>query len=212
MVRVKKLNMLFARIRSSYDAVSDVISILATKVERIIVYEHNERADNIHIHFLMEGNKLSTDTIKNYFKRHGFEPGDNGCNWSFASATDRGAIVYMSKGVLEPKFIKGYENEEIDDLKKSWIERTKGKYQTKIGYVVRETPSEAKKRKNDLVNEMVSDIKNQTDIVRVIIKTLNANNIIIGRYTIRDYFDTIRSRLYTEQFVDSMEKFCWDRI
>lgn len=128
MPRQKKLEMVFARVRASYTSVREAFNQIAIKCERIIVYEHNERADNVHIHFLIEGNQVSTDTIKNYFKRLGFEPGDNGCNWSFVRATDRGCITYMSKGTLEPVFIKGYDQEELTSLKTAWVDRPKGKY------------------------------------------------------------------------------------
>lgn len=211
-MRNKKLDMVFARVTASYSEVSEAIQRIASKCQRIIVYEHNARVDNIHIHFLIEGNTVSTDTIKNYFKRNGFEPGDKGQNWSFVGATDRGCITYMSKGILDPVFIQGYDDVDITECKESWIDRKKDKYQTKLKYVVRETRDQAKKRKNDLLDEMLSEIVSESDIVRVIIKVLNANNLMVGRYPVREYFDTIRARKFTSSFVDSMEKLCWKDI
>jgi len=205
--------MVFARIRAPYEDVKVAIQEICGKCEKLIVFEHNERSDNIHIHFLMEGNTVSTDTLKNIFKRNGFNGGERGVNWSFVSATDRGCITYMSKGTLEPVFCKGYETEEVSGLKNSWEERRKtAKYQTRLQYVTKETASEAKKRKNDLVQEMILQIENQEQIVKIIIQVLNSNNVIFGRYTVRDYFDTIMSRKFTTTFVDSMNRFCCERL
>lgn len=164
---------------------------------------------------------VSTDTIKNYCKRSGIDGGVRGSGWSFKSATDTGCITYMSKGNLEPSFVKGFTQEEIVSYRDSWVERTgktSAKYQTKLQYIVKESPIEAKKRKNDLIKEMINELgahKKTVNleyyvdetIVRAIIKVLNDNNVIFGRYTIRDYYDTICSRKYTDSFVDSMIKF-----
>lgn len=206
MARNKKLAMLFARVRTPYQKVKDVIEQLAIKCERIIVFEHNERSDNIHIHFLVEGNTISTDTIKNYFKRGGFDAGEKGQHWSFNAATDRGCITYMSKGVLDPVYVKGYPKEETDELRKKWV--PKSTYQTRLSYMIKETPQEAKKRKNDLLDEMIVQIEHEHDVVEIIIKVLNVNKLMCSRFVIRDYFDTIMARKFTTKFVESMKRLC----
>lgn len=212
---------LFCRITCSYVTLTPVVQLLETKCDKLVIYEHNANTDNIHIHMYIENCTVSTDTIKNYCKRFGINGGLRGSGWSFKSAHDTGCIVYMSKGNLEPSFIKGFTQEEIVSYRDSWVERTRetsnSKYQTKLQYIVRESPSQAKKRKNDLVQEIIVELGDHKPVnleyyvdekvVRVIIKILNDNNVVFGRYTIRDYYDTVCARKFTDSFVDSMIKF-----
>lgn len=99
----------------------------------MVVYEHTD-ASRIHLHFLVEECTVSTDTLKNYFKK---ELGVvNSRDWSFKTATkvpivvqetnkySRGGfseyIKYMSKGKHEPVFNKGYEEAYLDFCKSLW--------------------------------------------------------------------------------------------
>lgn len=208
---------LFGRITVPYSVFEPVLKSFEEVSEKLVIYEHNDDPANAHIHFYIKSCKVSTDTLKNYCKRHSISGGSRGSGWSFKSARDDGCITYMSKGRLTPSFVKGYTDEELEVFKSKWQPKQTSKYQTKLQYIVKESPSEAKKRKNDLVQEMIIELNGHKPvnleyyvdeaIVRVIIKILNDNNVIFGRYTIRDYYDTICSRSYTEQFVQSMIKF-----
>lgn len=213
---------LFCRVRVPYANVTGAVEAIAEKCDKIVVYEHNERQDNIHIHLYLQRCQVSTDTVKNYFKKCGFNAGPKGTGWSFTKATDIGCITYMSKGKLDPCYVKGFTQDEIDECKDRWVERTSEtsgkKYQTRLQYIVHETPSQAKKRKNDYVEEMRLELQSHhkatnleyfvdEHIVEVIIRILNRNHVVFSRYTIRDYYDTLCARQYTDQFVQSMIKF-----
>lgn len=209
---------LFCRITCSYATFTPVVQLIDAVCDKLVIYEHNSNVDNTHIHMYIEKCTVSTDTLKNYCKRFGITGGPRGTGWSFKSAHDAGCIVYMSKGDIEPSYVKGFTTDEITSYRESWQPNKKGKYQTKLQYIVRETPSQAKKRKNDYLQEMISELGDHQGtqnsyyyvdekVVRVIIKVLNDNHVIFGRYTIRDYYDTLCSRKFTDTFVNSMISF-----
>lgn len=116
---------LFCRITCSYVTFTPVVQLIETKCDKLVIYEHNANINNIHIHLYIEECTVSTDTLKNYCKRFGITGGIRGSGWSFKTATDTGCITYMSKGNLEPSFIKGFTQEEIVSYRDSWVERTR---------------------------------------------------------------------------------------
>lgn len=196
------------------EVIQTALDKISSQVASMIAYEHAERADNIHIHMMLIGCEVSTDTLKNYIRSCGMVPPRAGNKfWSFKTCdTDlQTPVTYMSKGKLEPFFVKGFTQEEIDTCKDRWVERTPetSKYQPRLQYVVRESPSEAKKRKNDLLKEMIDLIQTneKEHIIRIVLQVLNENHVIFGRYTIRDYYDTLCARKYTDSFVHSMMDF-----
>lgn len=205
----------FCRISVPYDKFSPVVSLVSEKCERMIIYEHDDNPDNIHIHFYLQACEVSTDTLKNYCKRFGINGGNKGAGWSFKLSRDTGCINYMTKGKYDPKFVKGFTDDEVTEFKNKWEIRepikVNGKVQSKLTFIVKETPIQAKKRKNDLIEEMIRilpEIHNDKIIIKTIINVLNDNQTIFSRYTIRDYFDTIQGRVNYKGFVDKMEIFC----
>lgn len=222
---------LFCRVSMPYEDLKEAFQLIADEVEKLVVYQHeaDEDVNRTHCHFYVVY-PHSTDTLKNRFKRTLPTTSKRGNSlWAFNTEYKEyhtlkvipvgpSCITYMSKGVLEPSMMKGFTQAEIDEYKSGWVEQpVKRSYQTKLQYIVKETPSEAKKRKNDLIAEMLTELKDHIPVnleyhvdekvVRTIIKILNDNNIIFSRYTIRDYYDTICSRAFTEKFIYSVINF-----
>lgn len=207
---------LFVRVRIPFQHIQTACEQISTKVDKMVVYQHEPNGpdgDNIHVHMYLRGNHVSTDTLKNYIKKCCPKRDTYGNSfWSFNTAYDDGCIVYMSKGILMPSYVKGYSACEIEEyrLKYDPSKEKKKTYQAKLTYVVKETPAQSKKRKNDLIDEMRAEIKNMsnsTQVITGIVKVLNDNNVVFGRYTVRDYYDTLQSRFNTESFVSQMENF-----
>lgn len=211
----------------------------------MLVYEHESDAQTsrTHIHAYLQKYTKTTENIKKLLRKvlnRQFARSD----WAFMTQykdyetkelkpVDLGIITYMSKGKLSSRYNKGFTAEEISMYVDMWKEapelyKTKRRYentdstsayQTRLSYTIRETPSEAKKRKNDLIKEMilkVNETGNSTtnhafhtddNIVSAIIDVLNENHIIFSRYTIRDYYDTIVSRTNPQSFKDTMMRF-----
>ena len=208
----------FVRIHLTKEQIEPAIASLQDACTQFIAYEHPDNIDRIHCHLILCDVTCSTDTLKNYIRRScPVAPRAGNKFWSFKSANDlHGAITYMSKGKYDPFSVKGFTQDEIDSSKGRWVERTPetSKYQTRLQYVVRESPAEAKKRKNDLVKEMIYEINennvahNSLEIIKIIIRVLNSNNVVFGRYTVRDYFDTIQGRINTDSYATQMDYFC----
>lgn len=232
MLAVKNNKMLlFCRVSLDYGTLAKVFEVLQNETDVLVVYEHeaDEDVNRTHVHFLIDW-VASVDTLKNRFKINCTTVTFKGnSSWSFLSSykpfkkskevpVNEDCITYMSKGELEPVVLKGFTQDLIAKYKDRWVERTpETSYQPKLTYVTRETPSEAKKRKNDLIKEMldrinIHDGKYDTDIsfsgnrhlLDVIIQVLNENKVVFSRYTIRDYYDTILARTNPSKFIDAL--------
>lgn len=225
----------FARITLPYEDVKEACRQVAEETSHLVIYQHDadEETARTHIHFYVVW-KASTDTLKNRFKQYIPQGSKGNSLWEFKTEykdydtkqlrkVTPNCITYMSKGELDPVFVKGFTQEQIDEYKSHWVERPKkSSYQTKLQYICKETAGEAKKRKNDYINEMVTELSGHEPvnleyhadeaIVKAIIKVLNDNNVVFSRYTIRDYYDTICSRKYTDKFINSIIKFLTPRI
>lgn len=218
--------MYFCRITLPFETIRPAFEVIRDEVSHLVVYEHltDNEVKQTHCHFYIFC-PYSTDTLKNRFKECIPSKTKKGNSfWSFKTEykpygsdktipVDRNCITYMSKGKLDPSMMKGFTQDEIDGYKSGWVEQpVKRSYQTKLQYIVKETPCQAKKRKNDLIDEMVAEIGEIVNpefipterIVRCIIKILNDNHVVFSRYTIRDYYDTICARKFTEKFVDQL--------
>lgn len=209
----------FGRISREWSLLEGMVLELTKVADEVVVYEHvaDQEVSRTHIHFYLENFTQSIEGVKKRVRK--ICPDISKSDWAFnMKEVNRSCITYMSKGTLEPVFNSGIDCNEYKEL---WEERPKKQYQPKLQFVTRETASEAKKRKNDLVKEMIIEINErdkvsttnlpfhtEVNIVDVIIKVLNDNNIIFGRYTVRDYYDTIVSRTRTAEFVQVMNKFC----
>jgi len=88
---------------------------------RLIVYEH--QAARPHCHALVEGASVGTDSMKNWIKKALGVSTFPKTDWQFKAPTDNplGFITYMSKGTLEPVYMKGFEPEQVNTLKGNWL-------------------------------------------------------------------------------------------
>lgn len=112
---------IFARITVSYDDLAGFIEKFSDDCDKLIVYEHE--GTRTHIHFYAVSCRIKTDAIKTRIKKYLHVTEWNKSNWSFKSADDSGCIVYMSKGRLDPRYVKGFTQDEIEGYKGRWTER-----------------------------------------------------------------------------------------
>lgn len=113
---------IFARITFPYDVLSGFFEKLADDCTRLVVYQHD--ASQTHVHFYAQNCSIKTDAMKTRIKKHLQVASMDKNKWSFKTASDTGCITYMSKGVLEPMFVKGFTREELVVCKDRWVERT----------------------------------------------------------------------------------------
>lgn len=178
--------------------------------ERYVFYEHNV-PNNIHIHGLIVGCTVSTDTLKNYIRK---DVGNmKSTDWSFKTADDFNFITYMSKGTLDPVVNKGFTGEELQEYRSKWVtveskKRTMTQYKLKI-----ENPSQAKIRQNELMDMVLQRCRERgithgaavLEVIREVVYV--EHKTIVGRYKIRDYYDYVVGQgLAPELWIRSMEK------
>lgn len=111
------------RIARSYADISGCVEKIATLCDKIAVYEHNEMVERTHIHFVAI-NAKDIETFKYHIKKHIILKGNK--DWSFSAVwqdgdvvkdVDEGFVSYMSKGIYDPMYYKGFTQEEIHDYK-----------------------------------------------------------------------------------------------
>lgn len=201
---------LFCRVTASFEQSSEALHLIMEKAEKLIVYEHNERSDNVHIHFYLENCTVSTDTLKNYFKRTGIDGGVKGERWSFKQARDTGCIAYMTKGKLDPVLNQGFDESQLSEFKNLGYDGKSMKKQTKLTqYVVRESQVQSKARQSEMIEEVLSMMEHKTrysareviELIRQVV--IVKHKTICGRYKIRDYYDVIMARKEPESFVQA---------
>lgn len=206
--------MLAFRISRSYTDLLPFIERISTKCSRMIIYEHNDSA-RIHIHGLIDGCEVSTDTLKNYVKCSLNVSTFSKSDWSFITQDKQGNpagdkfITYMSKGILQPRFIKGYDTDTTEQYRLSWVAKQK------IQYVLKqENPHEAKKRQIDMLDEICRRVDSNgfvlcDDILKVICDVVyKENRTIVGRYKIRDYYDMVMYRTQPDSYIRSIKNLC----
>lgn len=207
--------MIAFRVTRSFSELEAFITKLSHSSTRLLVYEHE--SSRIHIHGLITDCTVSTDTLKNWIKNvldcKQFPKSD----WSFITQDKKGRdvddnfIIYMSKGVLQPRFVHGYTDDEIEQYRLQWKPPVKVKTQ----YVIKlEKPAEAKKRQIDMIDEIVRRVDSERlvvteDIVKVICDVVyRENHTIVGRYKIRDYYDMVMYRSQPDAFIRQMSNLC----
>jgi len=107
-------------------------------------------------------------------------------------------ITYMSKGNLAPIHVVGYSEEVIEDFRAKWVAFVKPK---KATY-------------NDVIDEIVYNISESkhkvgdTQITAWLVECCNKHKLVVGRYKIRDMYDTISARTnpgeYTRKLLESV--------
>jgi len=123
------------RISVEYDLCSkEMLEYLEPLSDKLIVYEHEADDDvaRTHIHGLIMGCSRSDDTLRNnLFKKiytKNYELKSTYKTKTGTNPVDDKYITYMSKGKLDPKYIKGYSQEEIAIYKSQWKDMTISKY------------------------------------------------------------------------------------
>lgn len=110
------------RITYPYETIKPLMEIWAEKCEKMAIYEHTgERTNKVHIHLVIERCSVTKDQLKNYAKPTPIVLKGNGnCSFKKFDGNEK-AYVYMAKGVLDPKFLKGWTQEDAQRWKSLWV-------------------------------------------------------------------------------------------
>lgn len=203
--------MLAIRITRPYSALTPFFDKLKDFSDKLIVYEHTE-SSRPHIHGLIVNCKPSTDTLKNWIKAvvGKVEKTD----WSFVSKdVNEKFITYMSKGKLEPKTCVGFSEVQVSEYRDAWEDRRTHKQQ-RLTFVVKESQNERKARQTDMIAEIIKRVEQSEDqtaefIIGTIYRVVAIDNRnVLGRFKLRDYYDTVLQQIRQEEWMHGMRKIC----
>jgi hypothetical protein len=196
------------RITRSYNEVSEWVEAIPST--KIVVFQHDAdgSVQRTHVHMYVE-TTLKPDAMKARYKKvyNQIDKGD----WSFKTATEDADkyITYMSKGVLDPKFVVGFEEDKLNELKSKWIDPKATKVVLQDGKLVKQTKEITAPTKRQMLEEMIATIGEGTttrETLVVIRKILMKYNQVIGQYKMMDYYDSIVMYSKPESWMYSMEK------
>lgn len=215
------------RITREYSELDAWVQHLSDKCDRLIAYQHDadEEVSRTHVHLVVIGYTTSDETMKSQIRKHFQVSQFPKTDWVFDILRDEHkAITYASKKDLQAKFMKGYEQEFVAECSAKYLppeQYSNSKVKTQFK-VIAEKPEVSKKRQNDLLDEMIQVIKQNHpiqqhltefnyqwdphEVLNSIIEVLNKHRVIFGRYKVRDYYDTIMSRMCPSKFQQSMRE------
>lgn len=94
------------------------------------MYEHvGSVTEKVHIHMIIEECDTGKKWLRELGSRHGINlKGNKNCSFKEYDG-NKTAIVYMTKGINDPKFNKGYSLEDIALWKSQWVDKPKSRDQ-----------------------------------------------------------------------------------
>lgn len=119
------------RLRAPAKELLPVCAEWALKCDKVLMYEHPE-PNNIHCHFLLTGYYGSVESLKGAYKRLGLVlkgPGQVSFKTTFKAQqvvieikedTWGRYITYMTKGIYDPAYNKGFDPVYLETCKKQW--------------------------------------------------------------------------------------------
>jgi len=113
------------RITHSYEHCKRVIGLWALRCQKMIVYEHEgEKTNKVHIHVALFNTSIDKKQLRNVAASTGL-PCKGNENMAFTKKDwdlDPIYITYMTKGKHDPKYNKGYSDEEVSTFRNNWVE------------------------------------------------------------------------------------------
>lgn len=112
-----------ARLSYSYDMARALVGAWALKCDNMAVYEHiGTQTEKVHIHLVMTGTSVDKKQLRNIGSKFLNCKGQE--NLSFSEKEYDGSprfMSYMTKGVHDPKYLKGWTNNDHIAWKDAWV-------------------------------------------------------------------------------------------
>lgn len=127
----------FVRITFGFEEISKALHSWSEVCEKMVVYQHDPDmgCKRTHCHILIHKPSLGDEGLKKRFRKECPEQaklirGGQEWNWGDkAREVDDSdlakVITYMSKGSLAPVLMKGFSQEEVEQLRLQWVETRK---------------------------------------------------------------------------------------
>lgn len=118
------------RITHSYEQCKNLVTSWSYQCKKMLVYEHvGSVTEKVHIHLVIEESEVTKKWLRELGTRQGVDlKGNKNCSFKPYDGNVR-ALVYMTKGVLDPKFNKGYSDQDIAHWKSLWEDKPKSRDQ-----------------------------------------------------------------------------------
>lgn len=116
-------NSYFVRVTRAYSDVSGMIMDWAARSAKIVCYEHvGTETEKVHIHVLIVDAEVEKKMLKTLVSRFGLK-GNGDWSWKQRKDLSDTPMVYMTKGKLDPVYLKGYTQQDADNWKSRWVEK-----------------------------------------------------------------------------------------
>lgn len=117
----------FVRITRPYSDLSGMIALWAERCEKLVVYEHvGTKTEKVHIHVLIVNSQVEKKMLKTLGLSNGYNlKGNQDWSWKIRKDVNMTPMIYMTKGIYLPSFLKGYTMEDAEEWKSLWKEDEK---------------------------------------------------------------------------------------
>jgi len=219
------------RVTLSFSDVSGVIRTWADSCKQVVVYEHeaDDEVNSTHVHMiLMDCEYKTPKSLKDQFYKmiETTRKGNELWSWEHKDFPnpDLSFITYMSKGELEPIFVKDVEQRQIENFKKQWISKRNKKRDLtnliNVEYVPVQVPEHLKKptqkTKWELLGEMRAEVElwkdqhpnwmlTKTHRNKIVVKVLKDHKQVFGLYKAIDFSYALQMYEDEDSYVDSMD-------
>lgn len=205
----------FARLTFPYDTFSqDFYDDIPC--DALVIYEHTrDETDPVnnrtHIHLVILGLQITVQGLKDRITSY-LNTQVHKSDWSFKKINNINEVpkilVYMSKGKYIPKYVRDFE---IDNLAIISAWENYGNLQRPMRQlkITQLGSKEYKQTYNDLIDKIINILEEGGDyqprqIIETIISVFRKERIIIGRYKIRDIYDTVYMRKLPEHYIEKL--------
>lgn len=221
--------LLAVRISRTFEEVKGFFEGVAKECSACIVYQHDADDDvsRTHVHAVIQEDDLNIedekaiknrlDTLKARVRTCLKVASVPRTDWSWLiklgdpkEPVSWDYITYMSKGNLKPVLASGVPV-DIPAMTAKWVPMmgTTLKVQYKVEKYL--TAAQMKQTFNQMIDEVISrlgDDWTKENILNVLLKYISEKRLIIGRYKVRDMFDTICNRTARDTFRRDMAILC----
>lgn len=115
----------FVRITYSFEEARPIITTWASKVSKMVVYQHTgEKTEKTHIHIMIIGSAITKKQLRNLAVKQGPKDWVKGQERMSFTEYDGSEMpfIYMTKGKYDPVYLQNYTKEQADEWKSKWVE------------------------------------------------------------------------------------------
>lgn len=109
------------RITLPYSDISGIIDLWSARSNEVVVYQHiaDDEVSKTHVHLVLGGCEVKAEALKRMYPDRG--SGNEFWSWKTWDNGDK-FITYMTKGNLDPVYVKNITHDRLDKAKSAWVE------------------------------------------------------------------------------------------